>query len=97
MELISTHGLTLWLCYKFLCSLLSKSAQPFDSIRRTIIWKLPYKVKDISQISRGLVMFFRNLRIRFFKISWLDCGQNGKNQYKKKERNQHSSVFKVLR
>ena len=23
--------------------------------------------------SRGLIMFFGNLRIRFFKISWLDC------------------------
>ena len=30
-------------------------------------------------------------------MSWLNCEQHGKNQYKKKEHNQHSSVFKVLR
>ena len=36
-------------------------------------------------------------RTVFFKISWLDCEQYGKNQYKKKEHNQHSSAFKVLR
>ena len=29
-------------------------------------------------------MFFENSGIRFFKISWLDCEQYGKNQYKKK-------------
>ena len=28
-------------------------------------------------------MFFGNSRIRFSKISWLDCEQCGKNQYKK--------------
>ena len=33
----------------------------------------------------------------FFKISWLDCEQYGKNQYKKKDHKQHSSVYKVLR
>ena len=97
MELISSHGLSLWLCYKFLCNLFSKGTQLFDSIKRTVIRKLAYKVKYISQISRGLIIFFGNLRIRFFKISWLDCEQYGKNQYKKKERNQQSSVFKVLR
>ena len=43
------------------------------------------------------MMFFANSRVRFFKISWFDCDQYGKNQYKKKEHNQHSSVFKVLR
>ena len=42
-------------------------------------------------------MFFGNLRIRVFRISWLDCEQYGKNQYMKQERNQYSSVFKVLR
>ena len=42
-------------------------------------------------------MFFENSRLRFFKISWLICEQYGKNQYKKKEDNNHSSVFKVLR
>ena len=30
------------------------------------------------------LMFFENLRINFFKISWLDCEQYGKNHYKKK-------------
>ena len=35
-------------------------------------------------------MFFENSRIRFFKISWLDCEQYVQNQYKKKEHNQHS-------
>ena len=38
-------------------------------------------------------MFFGNLRMRFFKIGWLNCEQYGKNDYKKKERNQHSSVL----
>ena len=42
-------------------------------------------------------MFFRKLENKVIKISWLDYGQCGKNQYKKKEDNQHSSVFKVLR
>ena len=42
-------------------------------------------------------MCFGNLRIRFLKISWLDRGQCEKNQCKKKEHNQHSLVFKVLR
>ena len=44
-------------------------------------------VKYISQINGGLVMFFGNSRIRFFKISWFIVD---KNQDKKKERNQHS-------
>ena len=30
------------------------------------------------------LMFFENLRINFFKISWLDCEQYGKNHYKKR-------------
>ena len=30
------------------------------------------------------LMFFENLRIIFFKISWLDCEQYGKNHYKKR-------------
>ena len=29
-------------------------------------------------------MFFGNSKLRFFKIGWLNCGQSGKNQYKKK-------------
>ena len=42
-------------------------------------------------------MFFRNSIIRFFNISWLNCEQFPKNQYKKKEQKQNSSVFKVLK
>ena len=41
-------------------------------------------------------MFFASVRIRFFKISWLDCEQYGKNQHKKKEHNEHGSVFKLF-
>ena len=40
-------------------------------------------------------MFFRNLRIRYFLISWLNCEQYGMNQLEKKENNQHSLMFKV--
>ena len=36
------------------------------------------------------------MRIRFFKVSWLDCEQYGKNPYKKKERNQQFSVQSVI-
>ena len=39
---------------------------------------------------------FGNLRIRFFKVSWLDCEQYGKNQHKKKEHNQQLSVQGVM-
>ena len=44
-------------------------------------------------------MFFRNSRVRFFQISWLDYEQYGKNHYKKKQQNQHSSVinFKLFK
>ena len=42
-------------------------------------------------------MFFGNSRIRFFKISWLNCKHYGKNQYKNKEHNKHSSVLKMLK
>ena len=41
-------------------------------------------------------MIFRDLRLRFFLISWFNCKQYGKNHYKKKEHNQHSSVFNYL-
>ena len=95
MELITAH-LSRWgLCYKFLCSIFSKGTQSFDFIKRKVIRKLSYKFKCISQINGCLIMFFGNSRVRFLKISWLDCGQCGKNQYKKKEHNQHSSVFSV--
>ena len=43
-------------------------------------------------------MFLENLSIRFFKISWLNYEQYGKNKYKEKEHKvQQSVVFKVLR
>ena len=34
---------------------------------------------------------------KIFLICWFDCEQNGKYQYKKKEHNQHSSMFKMLK
>ena len=49
-------------------------------MKRNIIQRLIYKVKGISHIDEGSIMFFENSRIRFFKIGWLDCGQCGKNQ-----------------
>ena len=52
-----------------------------------------YKVKYISQVNVGLIW---NLRIRFFQISWLDCEQHGKNQYKQKEHNRQLSVHSVM-
>ena len=68
----------------------SKSIQPFNFIKPNVIQKLAYKVQYISQINGGLILFFGNSIIRFFKTSWLDCEQYGKNQYKKKEHKQHS-------
>ena len=64
-KLASTHWHRLWLCYIFLCSIFSKGIQPFDFINCNIIRKLAYKVKYISHINRGLIMFFTNLRKRF--------------------------------
>ena len=56
----------MWICgYKFLSSIFSKGTQRFDFIRRNVIQKFASKVKYI----------FGNLRIRFFKISWLDREQ----------------------
>ena len=47
--------------------------QPFDYIKPNVIWKSTYKVKYISQINGGLILFFFwNLRVRFFKITQLD-------------------------
>ena len=57
------------------------------------LW-LSYKFiiqKSNTQINGGLIMFFRNSRIRFFKTSGLNC-----EQVKKKEHNLHSSIVKVL-
>ena len=45
-------------------------------------------------LQRGLIMFFGNSKINFLKIICLDCKPYGKNQYKKKEYNQYSSVLK---
>ena len=78
------------------CSIFSKGTQPFDFIICNVIQKSAYKVKYISQINGGLIMFFASSRLRFFKISWHNYEQYGKDQHKKKEHNQHSSVFKVL-
>ena len=74
-----------WLYYKFLCSIFSKGKQSFDFIKRNVIRKLAYKVKYINQINVGLIMFYGNSRIRFCQMSWFNCEQYGKNQYKKKE------------
>ena len=84
MESIPTHGRKPQLCYKFLSSLFNKDTYPFDFIKPNVIWKLNFKVKYKCQVNGGLIMFFENSRIRFFKISWLDYEQYGKNQYKKK-------------
>ena len=54
------------------------------------IRKFDYQVKCISQINGGLIIFFGNQRIILFKFSWLDCGQCGKNQHKKKKHNNYS-------
>ena len=78
--------------------LFSKSTQQSDFLKQNIIRKLTYKVKYISQINRGLIMFFTKSRDTFFKIIWMAwLWTIGKTRYKKNEHNQHSSVFKVLR
>ena len=48
---VSTHCHRLWLC---------KGTQPFDFIKRNVIRKVAHKVKYISQINGGLIMFFAN-------------------------------------
>ena len=98
MQLTSDYDIRVVDCgfiIKFLSTTLSKDTQPFDFIKYNIIPKLAYKVKNISQINVALIMFFGNLRLRFLKISWLNCEQYGKNQYKKKEHNQQFSVQSV--
>ena len=81
-------GIVVNLCYIF-----SKATQPFDFIKPNIFGKLAYKVKYISQINVGLIW---NLRIRFFQISWPNCEQYRKNQYKKKQHNQQFRVQNVM-
>ena len=44
----------------------SKGTQPFDFIKLNVIRKLAYNIKYIDQINGGLIMFFANLRVRFF-------------------------------
>ena len=63
-ELISTHCCRLWFCYIF--CIVSKGAQPFDFIKLNVIQKLVYKVKYMSQINGGFLLFFGNLIITFF-------------------------------
>ena len=95
MELITTHCSKLEHCYRFLHSIFSKGTQPFAFIKCNVIQRLASKIKCISQINGGLIMFFGNWRMRIFKISWLDCGHCGKSQYKKKEHNKQFIVQSV--
>ena len=44
----------------------SKGTQSFDFIKPNVIRKLAHKVKYIDQINSGLIMIFRNPRVRFF-------------------------------
>ena len=55
MELTDWHRL--WPSHKFLCRIFSTGKQPFDFIKRNIIRKLASKVKLISQINDGLILF----------------------------------------
>ena len=41
-------------------------------------------------------MFFANSRIRFFKTSWLNCEQYGKNKCKKKGHNQQYMAVQII-
>ena len=54
-------------------------------------------LKDPFNKDRGLNMLFLNSRIKVLLIIWFDCESYGKNQYKKKQYKQHSSVFKELK
>ena len=52
-----------------MCSIFSKATQLQDFIKPNVIRKLAYKVKYISQINGGLIMFFRKFKDRiFFKL-----------------------------
>ena len=55
-----------WPCCKFMFSIFSKAVQPYDFIKPNVIQKLAYKVKYISQINGGLIMFFRKLKNKVF-------------------------------
>ena len=56
MELIIDidYGFVINLC------IFSKGTQPFDFIRPSTVQKLAYKVKHISQVNGGLIMYFGN-------------------------------------
>ena len=69
-------------------SIFSKATQPFDFMKHNVIRKLAYKV-ILAKLIEVWPCFFGNSRIRLLKISWLDCEQYKKNQYKKKEHYQH--------
>ena len=47
-------------------SIFNKPVQPFDFIKPNAMQKLAYKVKHISQISRGLIMLFRKFENNIF-------------------------------
>ena len=57
-NLILTHGHRFRLCSKLMCSRFSKATQPLAFIKHNIIRKLAYKVKYVSQINGGLIIFF---------------------------------------
>ena len=61
----------------------SKGIQPFDFIKYNVIQKLAYKVQYISQINGDLLMFFRNVRIIFFKLDGSVVNNYGKNTRKR--------------
>ena len=58
-----------------LLQIFSKSTQPIGFVKPNIIRISNYKVKYIRQVAGGLIIFFRNSRIIFFKTSWLNCEQ----------------------
>ena len=45
-----------------MCSILSKATQPVDFIKPNVIQNLANRVKYISQINGGLIMFFSSIR-----------------------------------
>ena len=98
MELILIHWHRLWHCCKFMCSIFSKTTQPLDFIKATIIRKLQHIESNILvKLMEVWSCFFENLWIKFFwNYLRLDSEQYGKNQYKKKEHNQQFSVQSVM-
>ena len=62
MKLILTYWRRFWHCCKFMCSILSKATQPTDFIKPNVIQNLANRLKYISQINGGLIMFFSGIR-----------------------------------